>query len=323
VKSRAFLAVLAAAGALFASATAHACDATRGEELDVSAHLDVSALAASNERVYVGSFDRGLYVLEQRRTLRPVADPALGPDINALAWSEREHTLWVGTARGLTRCPTGKSCARVGPESSVHAVALAASGVVIAGGDAGLVFVDGERVRTYGKKEGAPFRSVWALAEVGGRLFAGTTSGLFWGAPAAFSSRHAALGRAAIVLGTLPDDWVTALGAYEDELLVGTYGAGVAEFRNGESGLAPARLEPALGYVNPAGITTLGPECAAVATMDGLRVGPMNGAVAIPTRARDVTAVVADPNGGYWIGTRAGLEPWLGRCPSSAPKPPA
>lgn len=317
MKSRRTLARVAAVLAYLATGTAHAADATTTTTPDVSAPLDVSALAASRERLYVGAFDQGLYVLEHGRALRPVVDPALSQHINALAWSEREHVLWVGSARGLTRCPAGKSCTRLGPESGVHALAIAASGAVIAGGDAGLVFVEGDRVRTYGKKDGAPFRSVWALVEVGGRLFAGTTSGLFWGAPAAFSGKHEALGRAAIVLGTLPDDWVTALGYDGDRLLVGTYSAGVAEFRNTDSGLSPVGLDTALGYVNPAGIAVLGADCVAVSTMDGLKLGRLNGTVSIRTRARDVTAFVPNPNGGFWIGTRAGVESWAGDCPSS------
>ncbi len=314
-----FFALLAAAASFLGGAPARAAE-TSSANLDVSARLDVSALVASNERLYVGSFDQGLYVLERGRTLRPVSDAALSLHVNALAWSEREQVLWVGSARGLARCPAGKSCMRLGPEGGVHALTVSTSGALIAGGDAGLVFVDGERVRTYGKKDGAPFRSVWALAEAGGRLFAGTTSGLFWGTRSEFSGKHAALGRAAIVLGTLPDDWVTALSYAGDTLVAGTYSAGIVAFRNTAAGLVAGGLDRSPGYVNPAGITRLDAECLAVATMDGLRLGPLDGTVPLPARARDVTAFIAAPKGGYWIGTRAGVEFWNGSCPDAEPK---
>jgi ligand-binding sensor domain-containing protein len=315
VKIARFFALLVAATGWLGSGTARA-DATPGPNLDLSTNLDVSALVASNARLYVGSFEQGLYVLEHGRTLRPVSDAALSLHINALAWSEPDQVLWVGSARGLTRCPAGKSCTRLGPESGVHAIAISTSGEVVAGGDAGLVFVEGDRVRTYGKKDGAPFRSVWALAEANGRLFAGTTNGLFWGTPTAFSGKHAALGRAAIVLGTLPDDWVTALSYEGDTLVSGTYSAGLAAFRATPAGLVSEDLDASPGYVNPAGITRLETGCIAVATMDGLRLGRVNETILIPTRARDVTAFISDPNGGYWIGTRAGVEFWDGACPS-------
>lgn len=311
MNARALSRALLVMAAWFAGAPA------RADEPAAAVELDVSALAASSERLYVGSFDQGLYVLERGRPLRAVPEPALSPHINALAWSERERVLWVGTARGLARCPVNQACTRIGPESGVHAVVVSATGAVLAGGDAGLIRVEGERVRTFGKKEGAPFRSVWALAELGERLFVGTTSGLFWGAPAAFSGKQAELGRAAIVLGTLPDDWVTALAVRQTTLFVGTYSAGVAEFRNAAAELVATGAQATLGYVNPAGIATFGDECVAVATMDGLKLGEPSHAVPIPTRARDVTAFVPDPNGGFWIGTRAGLEFWNGACPSS------
>lgn len=311
---RAWVTLLALTALCLASARARAADAPS------FGPLDVSALAASSERLYVGSFDAGLYVLEHGRALRAVSDPALSPHVNALAWSERDHVLWVGTARGLVRCPAGDRCSRVGPEGGVHAVTLASDGTLVAGGDAGLTFVASGGVRTFGKKAGAPFRSVWAIAEVGERLFVGTTSGLFWGAPAAFAGKHAELGRAAIVLNTLPDDWVTALDSRDGELYVGTYSAGIAEFRNEAALPVPVEVDPTLGYVNPDGLVALGPACIAVATMDGLRLGAPGRMRPLATRARDVTAFVSDPHGGFWIGTRAGLEFWNGAC--AAPDAP-
>jgi ligand-binding sensor domain-containing protein len=149
---------------------------------------------------------------------------------------------------------------------------------------------------------------VWALAEGGGELFVGTTSGLFFGAPSAFSGRGQALGRAALVLGTLPDDWVTALAYRDGTLFAGTYSAGVAGFRVDARSLAPSSVDPSLGYVNPAGLALLPDGRLAIATMDGLRCGVLGNTARLSTRASDVTAISANPTGGYWIATRLGLE---------------
>jgi ligand-binding sensor domain-containing protein len=307
-RGRRFVAALLAASVWLTSLLATA-EPRLPRELE---SLDVSALASAGDRLYVGSFDAGVFVVERDGTSHPYADPVLGPYVNALVWSEREQVLWIGTARGLVRCPALGGCARIGTEAGVHALLLSSSGSVIAGGDDGLSFVDGSTVRGFGKKHGAPFRSVWALAEGDGRLFAGTTSGLFFGTEREFSGRGGALGRAAIVSDLLPDDWVTALAYRDGRLFAGTYSAGVTAFRLDASGLARDALDTSLGYVNPAGVFLLGDGRLAVATMDGLRVGALGRTGSIGTRARDVTAVVSAPSGGFWIGTRGGLDFWTG-----------
>lgn len=273
--------------------------------------LNVSALAATSERLYVAGFDDGLYAIERDGSARRAHDAATSPHINALAWSEAAQTLWLGTARGLVRCDMrqGQRCSRLGSTSAVHALLLRGDGSLVAGGDAGLSFVSDGAVRAFGKKQSAPFRSVWALAEAGGRLFVGSTNGLFWGEPSRFVPGAAVkLERAAIVLGNLPDDWVTALLPLSDELLVGTYNAGVVSFSL--SGAAPALhgADRAPGYVNPAGLFALDEAHVAIASMDGLRRGALGDTHLTPTQARDVTALAPALGGGYWVGTRQGLE---------------
>jgi ligand-binding sensor domain-containing protein len=275
--------------------------------------LNVAALASSAERLYVGGFDDGLFIVEPSGEAHHFEDAALSPHINALAWSERDHVLWLGTARGLTRCrmaPTA-ACTRIGPSNAVHALHLQSSGSVVAGGDAGLTFVTGESSQAFGKKQGAPFRSVWAIAEADdGTLLVGTTSGLFWGNAAAFAQQGANLKRAAIVTGSLPDDWVTALLHEKGRLYVGTYNAGTASFHLEADQLRSDGVDPLPGYVNPAGLFALGEGNLAIATMNGLRSGTPGRTNMIQTNARDITALVSAPKGGYWIGTRQGLE-WL------------
>jgi ligand-binding sensor domain-containing protein len=273
--------------------------------------LDVAALATSKTQLFVGGFDDGLYVVEQDGHVRHPKAAALSPNINALAWSEPEQRLWLGTARGLTRCQLGPAfaCTRLGPTHAVHALLLRRDGTLVAGGDAGLSFVHGDTAQTFGKKQRAPFRSVWALAEAGdGTLFVGTTNGLFWGSDAAFAAGGSgALQRASVVSGGLPDDWVTALLYQADRLHVGTYNAGIVSWVFDRQKLQDPHFDPSPGYVNPAGLSALSESTLAIATMSGLRAGTWIRSTVVPAQTHDVTAVVASGTEGYWIGTRRGL----------------
>ena len=271
--------------------------------------VNVAALAASRERLYVGSFDQGLFIVERDGHAHAFQDRALNAHINALAWSESAQLLWVGTARGLLRCsmkqPAG--CRRIGLSRAVHALHLGSTGELVAGGDAGLTFVQGDVSRVFGKKQGAPFHSVWALAERDGTWFVGSTNGLFWGQPTSFAP-NGALQRASLVQGDLPDDWVTALLPQGDRLYVGTYNAGVTRFRVQGQTLTTEVTDLEPGYVNPAGIVTLDSGELAIASMDGLRQGALTQTRRLGSLARDVTAVARAIDGGYWLGTRQGLE---------------
>jgi ligand-binding sensor domain-containing protein len=273
--------------------------------------INVAALVSTPKRLYVAGFDEGLFVVEGDGPARRFQHAGLSPHINALAWSERTQTLWLGTARGLMRCLMTRQprCEQVGSTSAVHALLLRSDDSLVAGGDAGLTFV-GAGTRQFGKKQGAPFRSVWGLAEADGRLFVGTTNGLFWARAAAFAPGGAKLERAAVVLGSLPDDWVTALLAAPGQLLVGTYNAGVVRFAVGPSGLAADGRDGELGYVNPSGLFALDDQRLAIASMDGLHAGRLGSTTRLTTRGNDVTAIAPAHGGGYWVGTRHGLE-WI------------
>ena len=277
--------------------------------------LNVAALAASDNHLYVGSFDAGLYIVDRAGNARHFEDPALSRHINALAWSERERTLWLGTARGVTRCRmvAPALCTRLGPVSAVHALLLRADGSLLAGGDAGVTFIAPSslqtQTQTIGKKQAAPYRSVWALAEsADGTLFVGATNGLFWGSATAIAQGNVKLERAAVVLGNLPDDWVTALLLQGNSLHVGTYNAGVASFALDAGSLRATTNDPGAGYVNPAGLFGVDDGKLAVSSMTGLRVGAADKTLLLETQARDITALAPAHAGGSWVGTRQGLE---------------
>ena len=279
---------------------------------------DVNALASGRGRWFIGTFDQGLFVARAGRSAR--LEPSVNPNVNALAWDEPRGLLWVGTARGLSRCALrgddSLECRRVGQSVAVHALLVARDGTVIAGTERGLGFYTGEgdAALELGAKERTPFRAVWALAESDeGELFLGTTSGLYWAKTAVFRGlapgEFPKLGRAAFVSGQLPDDWVTALCVAGDALYVGTYNAGLSAFRIGHGALTPSSGDETLGYVNPAGVIQLSDGRLAVATMDGLRIGTPGSFTTIPTAGRDVTALVpADSAGEYFVATRRGLE---------------
>lgn len=276
--------------------------------------LNVAALAASPTHLYVGGFDAGLYVVDRSGTARRFEHHALSPHINTLAWSAAERALWLGTARGLVRCDMkpAATCRRLGPSGAVHALLLRRDGSLWAGGDAGLALVTAGTTRVLGKKDGSPFRSVWALAESpDGTLFVGATNGLFWSSARDGVRSAQKWQRAALVTGQLPDDWVTALLHHDGKLHVGTYNGGAVSFAHDGEALVSLTEERAAGYVNPAGITHLHGAEVALATMDGLRIGLPGQTRRRATQAKDITAVLlAWEGGGYWLGTRQGLE-WI------------
>lgn len=273
---------------------------------------DIAALVSVDDTLYVGGFDQGLYVVQPGRAARRLGSSALGVHVNALAWSRSDASLWVGTARGLIRCRgvALNDCRRLGDSSAVHTLLVTSSGELLAGTEDGLLFVHDDALVPFGEKQGAPFRSVWALAENADQLYVGTTNGLFWGARADFA-RSRKLARASVVQRSLPDDWVTALLPLAGGLYVGTYNAGVVRLRSENNGntLVPDLTRPVLGYVNPGGIYDLGNGQLAVASMDGLWHGALGQERRLPTRSPDVTAV-ARTKSGYWIATRQGLEHW-------------
>jgi ligand-binding sensor domain-containing protein len=280
------------------------------------AGLDVAALATSPDALFVGAFDGGLFRVRETGQAEEIVDPALHRHINALAWDDSQQELWVGTARGLAVCSfsPGFACRRIGDASYVHALLLLGNGSLAVGADGGLGFVDrNHTVSVWRKKDGAPFRSIWSLAEAkDGTLLVGTTNGLFWGPRADFAEHHErSLRRAAIVNGMLPDDWVTAVALENDRVYVGTYNAGVATFERKNGALVAHGSDRELGYVNPAGLLPLGTDGLAVATMDGLRVGALGNMGRVDTLASDVTAVVAAPaGGGYFVASRRGVQ-WV------------
>jgi ligand-binding sensor domain-containing protein len=294
---------------------------------------DVAAVASDGERVWIGSFDHGLFVVEAGQ-VRAVEDPALDMRVNALAI---EHLrggaggkggvrVWVGTARGLSVIEPDGRVRRIGagdglPSTDVHALAVLRSGGVVAGIARGAVRVGltGDRVsiEAIGAKQGLPVDAVWAVAEgAAGELWLGTSRGLYlWQGR---RGKRVRWQRFAVGTGQLADDWVTALAVQGDQVFVGSYAHGVVRLEVAPAAVAPAK--PAVGgrvatmlggapHVNFGGITLARGQLM-VATMEGLETMPLAGGA---WRARpelslgmDVTGVVVAGDA-LWIAGRRGL----------------
>lgn len=279
---------------------------------------NVAALAEDGDALFIGTFDAGLFRRSGAGDLTPI--DAKNPNINALAWDRERRVLWAGTARGLVRCENGVNCTRVGDAAGVHALALLDGGAVAAGGEGAIAFYGASGTKEVGlqRKQGLPFRAVWALAVGPDKtLYIGTTSGLFYAPLVSLRTRAVSesLGklpfkRASMVSGDLPDDWVTALASDGGTLHVGTYNAGIVTFKRAGDSLKKESTHPSLGYVNPAGITVLPSGELAVSTMSGLQVGSSVDAGVfrkVPTLGDDVTGVLRTSSGRAWIATRRGV----------------
>jgi hypothetical protein len=185
---------------------------------------------------------------------------------------------------------------------------------LIAGGEESIQFFDpsGALVGETTRKSGARFRSVWSLAAASdGTLYAGTTSGIFYGDEHAFIAAPDLLRRASMVRGTIADDWVTALALDPVDphtLLVGTYNAGVAQLHREGDALTLVAADTSAGYVNPGGVTRLSDSTWAISTMNGLYTGKVGAFHRVPTLGADVTAVLVASDGHQrWVATRRGV----------------
>ncbi len=272
---------------------------------------DITALAASGTRMAVGTFDRGAVVVDGAR-VTPVAGVATTDTVNALAW--QGDRLWVATARGLVRVEASGAPRRLTtrdglPSASVRALLVDGTRLVV-GTDEGVAIVEGDIVtplvtspKGRAGQLGSPKHATWALAKrADGALLVGTTSGLYVGKPGGAFARHA------VATGALDDDWVTALAASGDDVLVGTYAHGVTKLRfRGET---PEVERLGGGYVNPGGLRVEAGRVLA-STMDGLLVRDAKAGAtwevdAKASPGRDVTAV-AWIAGTRWVASRRGI----------------
>lgn len=306
----------------------HAGSAWRAARIPELASNDVSAIARDGDRLWIGTFDRGLALLEGQRAAR-VRDPAVDDKINALAVDHAGARVWVGTARGLALVEPradGFHVTRYGeadglPSSDIHAVTTLSSGGALVGTARGAAIIEDGRVTALTEKRGIPPGGVWAVAETAdGTLLLGTSRGLlvgdaerrgvvFHGAPRSAEAATRSWIQLTMATGDLEDDWITALAVHGRTIFAGTYNAGVTRIVMGDDGsFTAAHLGG--GYVNTGGLLVSQGTLYA-ATMNGLLMRPAAGEGAWQTAARaapgkDVTAVIAAGDR-LWIASRRGL----------------
>ncbi len=307
---------------------------------------DVSALAADGDRLWVGTFDRGLAVREHG-AWRAVAHPDLDLRINALLVEPQgdRSRLWVATAAGLMTLDgdappspaPGRGTAeppshvtrltrRDGlPGRSVMSLARLRDGRVIAGTSSGAAIVGDGRATPIGPR-GADLGNVWAIAEdADGMLWLGTTTGVWRGPATAAAKGVAADGwqRYSVATGHLHDDWVMAIAPRGRSVWVGSYKGGVVRFDLGPLPISSATVStddaspPALvpltathvgdAWINPGGLAWDGDRLLA-STQEGLRILDAAGrwTTARGLPGKDVTATLR-VGATRWIATRRGL----------------
>jgi hypothetical protein len=285
-------------------------DAVRDAAGPPTAHF--TALARRGGRLFAGTFDQGLFASDDG--VRFVAVPGVPPFVNALA--EVGGALFIGTARGLFVLDADATAARAVPGITAHVNALAGApdGTLAVGTAQGAYVLERGRVRRLGEAEGLPGRQVWGVAFGADRaLWVGTADGLARfaeGTPVEVFTQGS---------GHLPHDWVTAVLADGDGVLVGTYDAGVVRLSPDHVAASGWRGAPALpgAWVNPMGLARLGGRVV-VATLGGgaATLGTPGRASLLPAALDDVTAALATPDGTWWFATRGGLvhapEGWYG-----------
>jgi hypothetical protein len=229
---------------------------------------DVSALALDAERLWVGTFDRGLAVYEAGR-FRTV--PGLDDRVNALAVERLPagtSRVWVATARGLASVEGATVAVRRHadglPSDDVHAVAALRRGGALVGTARGAAIVAGDRIETLAK-DGAPAEATWAVAEgPAGTLWLGTTNGLYR------HRRGRPVRRFSAASGHLWDNWVTSILVDGASVWVGTYAGGVSHLKLGQGDAVEPEPWAGNAHVNPAGLSVARGTLWA-ATMEGIR----------------------------------------------------
>lgn len=297
---------------------------------------DISAIAADGPRLWVGTFDQGLATYDPYRGWRRITAPGLDARINAIVVEPRTSGahIWIGTAEGIAVVDgAGAIVTRLGrtdglPSRSILSLARLADGRIVAGTSAGAAFVDGGTIHRVGPRIPGDkgLGNVWAIAETAGALWLGTTTGLYRGPKAGWTTKDGAddeatlleppgpqpeapgpqpqgrWRRLSVATGHLHDDWVTALAVRGDVVWAGTYNGGISRI----DGDVATQLGG--GWINPSGLTWDGDRLLA-ATMEGLVAGDGQTATWATTPnlpGRDTTGTVRIGRT-LWVATRRGL----------------
>lgn len=277
-----------------------------GSQLTAS---DISALlVASDGRLWVGYFDRGLDIV-----------PATGGEashvendhvfcVNRIVEDTRQGAVAVATANGLVLFDRdGRQKQVLGREAGLIAdhvtdVALYGDGMALAT-PAGITFLDHSGAHSLYAFQGLVNNHVYALGASGNQRVAGTLGGL--------SLLVDGSVRRNLTTGTsgLRHNWITGLVAVGDEWLVGTYGAGVLRLEV-DGSVTPTDATRSGVVVNPTAMVVDGRLVLAGTLGQGLLVGDATGTrwktVVAGLPSLNVTALAIHKDVVY-VGTENGL----------------
>jgi ligand-binding sensor domain-containing protein len=270
---------------------------------------DISALLiASDGRLWVGYFDRGLDIL-----------PATGGEVehvenehvfcvNRIVEDARHGAVAVATANGLVMFDRdGRQKQILEREAGLIAnhvtdVALYGDGMALAT-PAGITFLDASGAHSIYAFQGLVNNHVYALGARGDQLVAGTLGGL------SLLTGDAVRRNLTTATSGLKHNWITALAQVGNEWLVGTYGAGVLRLA-ADGSVTPTEATQVGVVVNPTAMAADGRLVLAGTLGQGLLVGDAAGmrwkTVTAGMPSLNVTAL-AIRNGVVYVGTENGL----------------
>ncbi len=270
---------------------------------------DVSALlVASDGRLWVGYFDRGLDILSATNGKVEHVENEHVFCVNRIVEDARQGAVAVATANGLVIFDRdGHEKQVLGREAGLIAehvtdVALYNGGMALAT-PAGITFLDKSGAHSIYAFQGLVNNHVYALGADGDKLVAGTLGGLslLAGGEVRKNLNTANSG--------LKHNWITALAEVGNDWLVGTYGIGVMRLM-ADGSVTPTEATRAGVVVNPTAMSADGRMVLAGTLGQGLLVGDATG-----TRWKTVTAglpslnvtALAIHNGVVYVGTENGL----------------
>jgi ligand-binding sensor domain-containing protein len=270
---------------------------------------DVSSLmVASDGRLWIGYFDRGLDILPATGGAPRHVENDRVFCVNRIVEDTRKSDVAVATANGLVLFDRDGRPRQVLDRDAgliathVTDVALYGDGMVAAT-PAGITFLDASGQHSLYAFEGLVNNHVYALGAGNGRLLVGTLGGLSMLAGGQVQ-RNLTTGNSG-----LRANWITGLASVGDDWLIGTYGAGVFRL-DSEGNIAATEAAGNGTIVNPDAMLADGRLALAGTLGQGLLVGDANG-----TRWRTVTAGLPSLNvtalainkGTVYVGTDNGL----------------
>ena len=270
---------------------------------------DVSALlVASDGRIWVGYFDRGLDILSATGGKVEHVENEHVFCVNRIVEDARQGAVAVATANGLVIFDRdGKQKQVLGREAGLIAdhvtdVALYNGGMALAT-PAGITFLDKSGAHGIYAFQGLVNNHVYALGASGDKLVAGTLGGL------SLLSNGEVRKNLNTATSGLKHNWITALVAVGNDWLVGTYGAGVMRLM-ADGSVTPTDATRTGVVVNPTAMAADGLLVLAGTLGQGLMVGDATGmrwkTVTAGLPSLNVTAL-AIHNGVVYVGTENGL----------------